>query len=116
MNKKKKNTSSDIESYRLFTERYFGLLDDKGLLGAVLPRGFYCDDGAVGLRKYIFNHKKIEGIITFVNQGKGKPIFDGVGSTVQFLLLNLKNDKPQDKFSCLFHQRDLKISFVLVKC
>ena len=109
MNKKKKNTSSDIESYRLFTERYFGLLDDKGLLGAVLPRGFYCDDGAIGLRKHIFNHKKIEGIITFVNQGKGKPIFDGVGSTVQFLLLNLKNDKPQDKFSCLFHQRDLKI-------
>ena len=109
VNKKKKNTSSDIESYRLFTERYFSLLGEKGFLGAVLPRGFYCDEGAIGLRKYIFNHKKIEGIITFVNQGKGKPIFDGVGSTVQFLLLNLRNNKPQDKFPCLFQQRDLKV-------
>ncbi len=90
-NGEKKKTSSDMESYRLFTERYFKILNDKGFLGVVLPRGFYCDEGAFGLRKHILENRKIEGLITFVNQGKGKSIFEGVGSPVQFLFLNLKN-------------------------
>ncbi len=109
INGQRGNTSSDIESYRLFTERYLDLLNKKGFLGAVLPRALYCDDGAIGIRKHIFDHKKIEGLITFVNQGKGRPIFEEVGSTVQFLLLNLKNDKPQDKFPCCFQEKDLQI-------
>ena len=104
-----KKASSDMESYRLFIERYFDLLQNKGFLGAVLPRGFNCDEGAFGLRKHILENRKVEGLITFVNGGKGKPIFEGVGSTVQFLFLNLKKDKPQDEFPCHFQERDLKI-------
>ena len=98
-----------MESYRLFTERYFSLLSNKGFLGVVLPRGFYCDEGAFGLRKHILEHRKIEGLITFVNGGQGKPIFEGVGSPVQFLFLNLKKDKPQDEFPCHFQEKNLKV-------
>jgi len=103
-----KQASADMDTYRLFTERYFNLLTNKGFLGAVLPRGFYCDEGAFGLRKHILENRKIEGLITFVNQGKGKPIFEGVGSPVQFLFLNLKKDKPQDEFPCHFQEKDLQ--------
>lgn len=102
-------TSSDMESYRLFTERYFNLLGIKGFLGVVLPRGFYCDEGAFGIRKHVLENLKIEGLITFVNGGKGKPIFEGVGSPVQFLFLNLKKDKPQDQFPCHFQEKDLQV-------
>ena len=104
--------SADMDTYRLFTERCFELLNKNGYLGIVLPSGLHKDDGAVGLRKeLLFSKVKIEGLIDFQNQmsnGKGK-IFEGVDSRFKFLLLNLKKDKPQDEFPCQFMERDLKI-------
>ncbi|MBC6414885.1 MAG: hypothetical protein GDA46_00595 [Bdellovibrionales bacterium] len=107
-----KKSSSDPDTYKLFTERCFELLNKRGRLGIVLPSGLHKDDGAVGLRKGIlFSKVKIEGLIDFQNQmsyGKGK-IFEGVHPQFKFLLLNLKKDKPQDEFPCQFMERDLKI-------
>ena len=50
-------------------------------------------------------------MIDFQNQmGKKKgKIFEGVHPQFKFLLLNLKKDKPQDKFPCQFMERDLNI-------
>ena len=108
----KKQSSSDMDTYRLFLERYFNLLNKKGFLGVVIPSGLHKDDGATGLRrKLLFSKVKIEGLIDFQNQmsnGKGK-IFEGVHPQFKFLLLNLKKDKPEDKFPCYFHARDLQI-------
>ena len=107
-----KQSSSDMDTYRLFVERYFNLLNKNGFLGAVLPSGLHKDDGSIGLRKkLLFSKVKIEALIDFQNQmsnGKGK-IFEGVHPQFKILLLNLKKDKPQDMFPCQFMERDLKI-------
>ncbi len=101
----------NMDTYRLFLERCFDLLSSKGVLGIVLPSGLCRDDGAIGLRRFIFDNIKIEGLIDFQNQmgqKKGK-IFEGVHPQFKFLLLNVKKDKPKDQFPCQFHTRDLKV-------
>ena len=107
-----KQSSSDMDTYRLFIERYYSLLGRNGILGAVLPSGLHKDDGAIGLRKeLLFKKVAIEGLIDFQNQmsnGKGK-IFEGVDPRFKFLLLNLKKDKPRDEFPCQFMERSLEI-------
>ena len=108
----KKQASADMDTYRLFTERCFELLNKEGFLGIVLPSGLHKDDGAVGLRKeLLFSKTKISGLIDFQNQmesSKGK-IFEGVHSRYKFLLLNLQKTKSQDEFPCQFMERDLKV-------
>ena len=107
-----KKASSDMETYRLFTERCFELLDNKGFLGAVLPSALLKDDGAIGLRKnLLFNKTKINSLIDFQNQmetGQGT-IFEGVASKQTFLILNLQKTKPKDEFPCRFYTRNLKV-------
>ena len=109
-----KQASSDIETYRLFTERCLELLDKNGFLGAVLPSGLCKDDGAIGLRKdLLFSKTQIKGLIDFQNQlekGQGK-IFEGVHPQFKFLLLNLQKTIPSKnyEFPCHFHTRSLKV-------
>ena len=104
-----KKSSSDINMYRVFLERCLGLLIEYGRMGVVLPSGFGKDDGAVALRRYIFDNIRIEGLIDFQNQGENGKIFDDVASQFTFGLLNLKRDKPEDTFPCRFGERDLKV-------
>ena len=107
-----KQSSADMDTYRLFTERCFELLDENGFFGIVLPSGLHKDDGAIGLRReLLFKKAKIEGLIDFQNQmGKKKgKIFEGVHPSFKFLLLNLKKDKPQDIFPCQFMERNLEV-------
>ena len=109
-----KQASADMDTYRLFAERCFALLNKTGALGIILPSGLCKDDGAIGLRKnLLFSKAKIEGLIDFQNQmqnGRGK-IFEGVHPQFKFLLLNLKKGRTKDTslFPCLFHARDLKV-------
>ena len=64
-----KQSSSDMDTYRLFVERYFNLLNKNGFLGVVLPSGLHKDDGAIGLRReLLFSKVKIEALIDFQNQ------------------------------------------------
>ena len=51
-----KKGSSDGDTYRIFVERCFELLNQEGFLGMVIPSGLHKDDGTVGLRReYIFS-------------------------------------------------------------
>ena len=58
-----------MDTYRLFAERSLNLLNEMGKMGIVLPGGFGKDDGATGLRRFMFDNVKIEGLIDFQNQG-----------------------------------------------
>ena len=106
-----KLSSADMDCYRLFMERCIGLIKNTGRIGIVIPSGLGKDDGSTGLRRYIFNNIKIEGLIDFQNQqgnGKGK-IFEGVHPQFTFGLVNLHKTKPCDKFPAMFGARDLKL-------
>ena len=108
-----KQASADMDSYRLFVERAYKLLNKNGTLGIVLPSGLCKDDGAIGLRKnLLFAKMRIDGLIDFQNQmeekGKGR-VFEGVHPQFKFLLLQVQKAQPKDEFPCLFHARDLTV-------
>ncbi len=103
---------TNMDTYRLFLERCFELLNKEGFLGIVLPSGLHKDDGAIGLRKnLLFKKTKIAGFIDFQNQmekDKGR-IFEGVHPSFKFLLLNLQKTEPKNEFPCRFHTRNLMV-------
>ena len=82
-----KKTGSDINLYKLFTERCFGLLRPGGHCGIVIPSGIYTDLGAKGLRDLLFNHTYIEGLFCFENR---KTIFENVDSRFKFVVLTFE--------------------------
>jgi len=106
-----KKSSAHMDTYRLFLERNLKLLKNFGKMGLVLPSGFRKDDGATGLRQFMFDNVKMEGLIGFQNQmnnGKGK-IFEGVHPSFNFCLMNTQKSDPQDEFPCTFGVRDLRV-------
>ena len=82
-----KKTGSDVNLYKLFVERCFGLLRPGGHCGIVIPSGIYTDLGAKGLRDLLFNHSHIEGLFCFENR---KTIFEGVDSRFKFVVLTFE--------------------------
>ena len=107
-NGKHKQSSSDMDTYRLFTERCFCLLKESGKMGTVLPSGLGKDDGAIALRRFMFENIKIEGLIDFQNQGTGGKIFQGVHPQFTFGLLNVQKTTPKDEFPCQFGKKGKK--------
>jgi hypothetical protein len=85
-----KKTGSDINLYKLFTERCFHLARPGGHIGIVIPSGIYTDLGAKGLRDLLFNEAKIEGLFCFENR---KEIFEGVHRSFKFVVLTF--EKPE---------------------
>ena len=79
-----KKTGSDLNLYKLFTERCFNLLRPGGHCGIVIPSGIYTDLGAKGLRDLLFGFTEIKGLFCFENR---KTIFEGVDSRFKFVVL-----------------------------
>lgn len=80
-----KRTGSDINLYKLFTERCFALLRDGGHCGIVIPNGIYKDLGATGLRNMLFDHTQVGSMISLSNE---KFIFEEVHHSFGLLFLN----------------------------
>lgn len=85
-----KKTGSDINLYKLFTERCFNLLRPGGRCGLVIPAGIYMDLGTKGLRDLLFRKTKIEGLFSFENK---KLIFDDVHRSIKFVVLTFEKSK-----------------------
>ena len=82
-----KRTGSDINLYKLFTERCFALLRDGGHCGIVVPNGIYKDLSATGLRNMLFDHTQVDSIIAFANE---RFIFEEVDHRVCFAFLTFE--------------------------
>jgi hypothetical protein len=80
-----KKTGSDINLYKLFTERCFSLLREGGHCGIVIPNGLYKDLGATGLRNMLFDHTQVDALISLSNE---KFIFEEVHHSFGLLFLN----------------------------
>jgi hypothetical protein len=63
-----RKVGSDLNLYKLFTERCFDLLRPGGHCGIVIPSGIYTDLGAKGLRDLLFGQTHIEGLFCFENR------------------------------------------------
>ena len=80
-----KRTGSDLNLYKLFTERCFALLRDGGHCGIVIPSGIYKDLGATGLRNMLFDNAQVDSMVSLSNE---KFIFEEVHHSFGLLFLN----------------------------
>ena len=94
-----KKTGSDLNLYKLFTERCFALLRDGGHCGIVIPSSIYKDMGATGLRTMLFDNAQIDTIISLSNE---KFIFEGVDHRVCFAFLNFTKGGKTKKLRATF--------------
>ncbi|MDO9569835.1 MAG: hypothetical protein Q7J58_10700 [Hydrogenophaga sp.] len=85
-----RRVGSDLNLYKLFTERAFQLLRLGGHCGIVIPSSIYTDLGAKGLRDLLFEKTKIEGLFCFENR---KAIFEGVDSRFKFVVLTFEKSR-----------------------
>jgi hypothetical protein len=94
-----KRTGSDINLYKLFTERCFALLRDGGHCGIVVPNGIYKDLGATGLRNMLFDHTRVDSLISLSNE---KFIFEEVHHSFGLLFLNFTKGGTTEKLRASF--------------
>lgn len=62
--------SADLNSYKLFAESFWTLLQPSGRLGIILPTGIYSDFGTRDLREALLNQGRIDFLYVFQNQKK----------------------------------------------
>jgi hypothetical protein len=89
---------SDLNTYRLFLERAYALLQRGGYCGMVLPAGFYSDRGSSGLRRLLFREARIELLLSFENRRHLFPI----DSRFKFALLVLARAEPREQIEAAF--------------
>ena len=99
-----KKTGTDINLYKLFTERCFDLLRPGGLCGIVIPSGVYTDLGAKGLRAMLFERAEITGLFGFENR---REIFEGVHRSFKFVVLSYRKGGTTQEFPATFMRHEV---------
>ena len=98
-----KKAGSDINLYKLFTERCFNLLRDGGQCGIVIPSGIYTDLGAKQLREMLFGKTQVTGLFGFENR---RMIFEGVDSRFKFVVLSFTKGGSTESFPATFMRHE----------
>ncbi len=60
--------SADLNSYKMFAEVFWNLLQPQGRIGVILPTGLYSDFGTKDLRETLLNRGRIELLYAFQNE------------------------------------------------
>ena len=60
--------SADLNSYKMFAEVFWNLLQTDGRLGVILPTGIYSDFGTKDLRETLLNQGRIDLLYAFQNE------------------------------------------------
>ena len=101
-----KKQSSDLNLYKLFTERSYAQLGKNGLCGFVVPSGIYSDLGSKGLREMLIEKTKINSLYSFINK---KGIFEGIHRQFKFCLIIFTKGNTTKKFLASFYLEDASI-------
>lgn len=118
-----KKVGTDINLYKLFTERCHNLLRPGGRCGIILPSGIYTDLGAKQLREMLFSSSETDSIVGLSNE---RFIFESVHHAFKFCLLVFEKGGSTEAFSAVFrinpgeavspdrlgaflHERDLRL-------
>ncbi len=89
----------DTATHKLFLERAYGLLKDRGALGFVVPSGIYSDLGTKELREMLLNEGRIQYLYSFSNE---RFFFKGVDHRFKFVLLGAQKGETRDSFLATF--------------
>src|SRR5690606_6591004 len=91
--------SGKSATHKLFLERMYQFLNDKGRLGYVIPSGIYIEHGAKELREMLFDKGQIEYLFSFSNE---RFFFSGVDHRFKFVLLGAQKGITSDGFWATF--------------
>ena len=89
----------DTATHKLFLERMYGLLQDQGRIGYIVPSGIYTDLGTKALREMLLNEGNIQYIYSFSNE---RFFFPGVDHRFKFALLAAQKGPQRDGFWAAF--------------
>jgi len=89
----------DTATHKLFLERGYCLLKNKGRLSFVIPSGIYTDLGTKDLRAMLLNEGRIEYLYNFSNE---RFFFPAVDHRVKFTLLGARKGQQSNGFWAAF--------------
>ena len=89
-------------TYRLFLEQYYLILQKNGRIGIVVPSGLYTDQACLPLRDIIFRHCNVNFIYCFENK---LGIFN-IHRMFKFVLLSATKGNKTSTFKCAFMEQD----------
>jgi len=99
-----KKVGSDLNLYKLFTERCFRLLRDGGQCGIVIPSGIYTDLGAKQLRIMLFEQGTIDSLFCIENR---RGVFEDVHRMFKFVVLTFARGGHTATFPAAFMRHDV---------
>lgn len=94
----------DINTYKLFLNRFFVLLRDQGNMAILVPSGLYTDEGCFPLRQMFFQQSRIDSLYCFEN--RWPEVFSAVDSRFKFITFATRKGGPTSPFRCAFMQHD----------
>lgn len=94
--------TGDINTYKLFLEQFFALLQADGRMGIVVPSGIYIDQGCQPLRKRFLESSQIECVYCFENR---RAIFN-IHRSFKFVLFSTRKGGKTKRFKCAFMKHD----------
>ncbi len=92
------DTRAHINRYQLFVERALQLARRGGRIGFVLPVGAVTDSSSAPLRRFLFDHSRIDRVIGLDNRHGIFPIH----RSVRFVLLTCTTGETTDAVQCRF--------------
>jgi hypothetical protein len=92
----------DINTFKLFLERFFEILRDRGRMGIVVPSGLYTDQGCRPLREMFFERSEIDFLYGFENR---RAVFN-IHRSFKFVLFGARKGGKTDRFRCCFMEHD----------
>jgi hypothetical protein len=92
------DTRAHINRYQLFVERALQLARRGGRIGFVLPGGAVTDSGSAPLRRFLFDHSRIDRVIGLDNRHGIFPIH----RSMRFVLLTCTTGETTDVVQCRF--------------
>ena len=91
-----------INTFKIFLERSFRVLSNRGSLGVVLPSGLYTDQGCGLLRELFFSESQIDFLYCFENK---RGIFN-IHRMFKFIIFGAARGGPTETFKCAFMEHD----------
>ncbi len=94
----------DINTYKLFLNRFFFILREHGHMAILIPSGLYTDEGCLPLRDLFFSNSRIESLYCFEN--RWPDVFPSVDNRFKFITFSTRKGGETESFRCAFMRHD----------
>ncbi|MCF8075208.1 MAG: hypothetical protein K9K87_03445 [Desulfotignum sp.] len=94
----------DINTFKLFLEQFFTVLNEGGRMGIVVPSGLYTDQGCLPLRERFFYESSVLFLYGFEN--RWPTVFSSVDGRFKFIIFGTQKRGKTDRFKCAFMEHD----------